>query len=318
MEKNTNHLPDSFTSTDKLDIIGDIHGCYFTLLDLLIKLGYKFNGSYWFNPLGRRAIFIGDYIDRGIFSYQVLHLIKNMVDNCQALAILGNHEYNFIAINTINPLTGKPFRPEYKLKQHQATILSIPHTQIPFWINWFKSLPIYLEFNNLRLIHAYWDSDLIKKLNNLAPDNKINSHLNLLDRNSPDSKILTTLIKGPEFPNMGNSDHSGERFFWWMDFNEKSLPYLDQVTTLKIHKKVPQNFFSLFSQYPKSEKCLIFGHYSLDSFPHILKSNLTTVDFGVYKKKYLCAYRFTSCPLSEKNLICVPYNPKDLIMKKPN
>ena len=71
--------------------IGDIHGCYYTLLELMNKL-----------PLesGDKIIFLGDYIDRGLHSKQVVQYVKEMADAGQAIALLGNHEK--MCIDTYN------------------------------------------------------------------------------------------------------------------------------------------------------------------------------------------------------------------------
>ncbi|RYZ90316.1 MAG: hypothetical protein EOO68_24665 [Moraxellaceae bacterium] len=61
------------------DIIGDVHGCAFTLVKLLEKLGYRdFNGVYQ-HP-GRKVLFVGDILDRGPHIREAITLVKAMVD----------------------------------------------------------------------------------------------------------------------------------------------------------------------------------------------------------------------------------------------
>jgi protein phosphatase len=84
------------------DIIGDIHGCYAELKDLLTKLGYTVDESKieTEEPMvssisineKRTVIFLGDLVDRGPQSSAVLTLVMNMVRHKQALCIAGNHE----------------------------------------------------------------------------------------------------------------------------------------------------------------------------------------------------------------------------------
>src|SRR4051812_36280679 len=45
------------------DIIGDVHGCYDELVELLVKLGYSVEGSQVIPPFGRKAVFLGDLVD---------------------------------------------------------------------------------------------------------------------------------------------------------------------------------------------------------------------------------------------------------------
>jgi protein phosphatase len=76
------------------DIIGDVHGCSRELVALLEKLGYELadGESTARHPQGRRAVFLGDLVDRGPDSPGVLRLVMGMVADGTALAIPGNHE----------------------------------------------------------------------------------------------------------------------------------------------------------------------------------------------------------------------------------
>lgn len=78
------------------DIIGDIHGCFDELQELLLKLGYNISqedGHCVFqNPENRRAIFLGDLTDRGNKSPQTLRLVMDMVKAGKAFCIAGNHD----------------------------------------------------------------------------------------------------------------------------------------------------------------------------------------------------------------------------------
>ncbi|MCU0495096.1 MAG: polynucleotide kinase-phosphatase [Chloroflexaceae bacterium] len=80
------------------DIIGDIHGCYDELTELLANLGYMpqpGDGSddpAWVHPAGRTAVFLGDLVDRGPKVVEVLKLAMAMVAAGTALAVPGNHD----------------------------------------------------------------------------------------------------------------------------------------------------------------------------------------------------------------------------------
>jgi protein phosphatase len=78
------------------DIIGDVHGCADELEALLTKLGYSVQ---WDGkevkvtpPEGRRALFVGDLVDRGPRSPDVLRIAKQMIESGTALAVVGNHD----------------------------------------------------------------------------------------------------------------------------------------------------------------------------------------------------------------------------------
>ncbi len=95
---------DKRTETGPFDIIGDIHGCCDELETLLQTLGYSvaFNGAgdertVTVNaPPDRRVIFVGDLVDRGPRSPDVLRLVMAMVEAGTALCVVGNHEHKFL------------------------------------------------------------------------------------------------------------------------------------------------------------------------------------------------------------------------------
>ncbi|AMJ68184.1 polynucleotide kinase-phosphatase [Hymenobacter sp. PAMC 26628] len=98
--------------TGPFDLIGDVHGCYHELRALLEKLGYQIVeepvtdvrdlGVRVVPPAGRRAVFLGDLVDRGPASPQVLRLVMSMVRDGAALCVPGNHD-----IKLLRHLSGK-------------------------------------------------------------------------------------------------------------------------------------------------------------------------------------------------------------------
>jgi protein phosphatase len=78
------------------DIIGDVHGCYEELTTLLAQLGYGIQndpqGLKAIPPDGRRAVFVGDLVDRGPKIPEVLQLAMRMVDEGTAFCVPGNHD----------------------------------------------------------------------------------------------------------------------------------------------------------------------------------------------------------------------------------
>lgn len=87
-------------STNRFDIIGDVHGCHDELRELLGELGYEISGPRESPtvkaPEGRRAIFLGDLVDRGPDSPGVLRLAMSMTASGAALCIPGNHEVKLL------------------------------------------------------------------------------------------------------------------------------------------------------------------------------------------------------------------------------
>jgi protein phosphatase len=81
------------------DIVGDVHGCYEELTALLGKLGYRIDGGSEltaFPPDGRKAVFVGDLVDRGPKTPEVLRLVMNMVQAGTAFCVPGNHDMKLV------------------------------------------------------------------------------------------------------------------------------------------------------------------------------------------------------------------------------
>ncbi len=147
------------------DIIGDIHGHAEPLKRLLEKLGYAESNGSWQHPQ-RKAIFVGDYIDRGPEIRETLQIVKGMTDGGNAIALLGNHEYNAMAFHYKEE--GVPLRKNNKknTKQHEATLAQFnDHSEEwRMYLDWFYTLPLFFEDKGIRVVHACWDEDHIQWL----------------------------------------------------------------------------------------------------------------------------------------------------------
>ena len=80
------------------DIVGDVHGCHAELVELLRELGYQVDadGLSATPPDGRRAVFVGDYGDRGPDTPSVLKLVMSMAEAGSAICLPGNHDMKLV------------------------------------------------------------------------------------------------------------------------------------------------------------------------------------------------------------------------------
>ncbi|MBF6613959.1 MAG: polynucleotide kinase-phosphatase [Chloroflexi bacterium] len=107
------------------DIIGDVHGCFRELHALLTTLGYEItslsqDGSASYaarHPEGRKAVFVGDLVDRGPDTPGVLRLVMSMVASGVALCVPGNHD-----IKLVRALKGKQVQVVHGLEQSLAQL----------------------------------------------------------------------------------------------------------------------------------------------------------------------------------------------------
>jgi hypothetical protein len=143
-----------------LDIVGDVHGEYEALLNLLLVLGYDSEGNH---PEGRKLVFVGDLCDRGPDSPKVILLVKKLVDNDNAQVVLGNHELNILQ-NKPKPGTGWYFESRAKQDHHYMPFESVKEEEKEVIYNFLASLPIALERDDLRVVHAAWMPEAINEV----------------------------------------------------------------------------------------------------------------------------------------------------------
>ena len=144
-----------------LDIIGDIHGEYDALVNLLHLLGYDDEGRH---PDSRTIVFVGDFCDRGPDSPAVLSLVEMLVTKKRAVAVLGNHEMNLLR-GEAKDGSGWFFEPR-AARDHQkySPYQRASHTEKEKIISFLKSLPIALEREDVRVVHAAWLEDHIQQI----------------------------------------------------------------------------------------------------------------------------------------------------------
>lgn len=295
------------------DIIGDIHGHCDELEALLTKMGYaKKNGVY--TQSGHQVIFLGDYIDRGPKIRETLHLVKSMVDASQAQAIMGNHEFNALCYHSTRP-DGNPLRAhtDKNTDQHQATLnaFSGEEEELTMFIQWFQTLPIWLELDDFRCVHAFWDDALVQQLSELYPAQHWN--IEFLTRASEKGTIEHSacehLMKGVEIKLPDSRDHfkdkdghkrTAARVKWWVnaDGRTKKEYFLGAE-----FEEIPlsEQIVSSAPSYP-SEKPVFFGHYWLTGEPVIEADNALCLDYSVAKKGALVGYRFDGLPLTKNQV----------------
>ncbi len=120
------------------DIVGDLHGCADELEDLLRRLGYaeirlEDDDRLWGNrafvhPEGRKAIFLGDLVDRGPRILDTVRLVRNMVRAGSALCIPGNHD-----VKLVRKLRGKNVQITHGLAETMAELDALPEeVRAPF------------------------------------------------------------------------------------------------------------------------------------------------------------------------------------------
>ncbi len=290
------------------DIIGDIHGHADELRELLELMGYKHRGKLHAHP-DRQAVFVGDFIDRGSQISEVLQIVRPMIDNGHAVAVMGNHEFNAIAYHTPDPANRGQFLREHNNKndrQHAETVRQLTAGQLSEAIMWFRSLPMSLDLDGIRVVHACWDIGSINVIERaLAEHDGLSTDFMLAaTRKSEDlCQSVEDVLKGKEltlpngisFKDKDGHERSEVRTKWYehpagKTYREYTLPAIEEVPD----EPVPESAWNQVTQYNDDADPPVFvGHYWLRAErPTLLAPNVACVDYSVAKGGNLCAYRW--------------------------
>ncbi len=291
------------------DIIGDVHGCAETLKKLLFKLGYKLDGNtFWHSD--RQVIFVGDIVDRGPRIREALHLIKPMVDAGTAKCIMGNHEYNAIAYTTPR----KPGRDGYVREHNRQHNRQIAETLIQFapypeewrmFLDWFVTLPVFLEMPGFRVVHACWDDALINKYKTRHATNTVTLEFirESADRKSFAGRFMDRLTRGtdmrlPEGRTIRGRDGCERAIFrtkfWaksprmYKDIVFQPDPLPEDLVEKPLSDKEKASLLSYSDEAPP----VFVGHYWLHGKPKPLTHNVACLDYSAVKYGRLVSYRF--------------------------
>ena len=288
------------------DIIGDIHGQYAKLTDLLAALGYKAPGGEWRHPEGRQVIFLGDYIDRGPEIRRVLHLVRRMCDEGNALAIMGNHEYNAVCYHTPdgNGSHLRPRRTQNRL-QHAATLAEFFDSQDEWmdWVAWMKRLPFYLDLGALRVVHAAWHPEAMAAIGGASLTDDAFLHASAM-KGSPEYRALEALLKGVEvalpkgvvYMDKDGHERRAIRSRWWSNeragVTYRSLVFPPALSPPDV--EVPREHLESLPGYGAGEPPVFVGHYWLPADAAAVPQcdNLACLDYSAAKDGPLTAYRW--------------------------
>ncbi|PIE42519.1 MAG: serine/threonine protein phosphatase [Gammaproteobacteria bacterium] len=298
------------------DIIGDIHGCADALKRLLAKLGYEHQEGCYRHP-ERKAVFLGDLIDRGPQVREAINIVRTMVENDAASMVLGNHEYMAIIFSTLKKHTSRYKRLlEQTLQEYQQR-----EQEWDSVIRWMQSLPLYMEFDNFRVVHACWDAEKIADLDTLGTGNHLQNDSFLSKSAQPgttENKIIERLLKGtdmllPEGVFVKGADGVSRTRFrtkFWKSAPETYADVVfqpDRIPNQLLNKKLSVTEKSRLTYYAETEKPLFVGHYWRSGQPRLIRDNIVCLDYGAVNHGKLVAYRMecTDTKLLEDRLIWV-------------
>lgn len=293
----------------RYDIIGDIHGEYDTLVALLDKLGYQKVAGVWQHS-EKQAIFLGDFIDRGLKQKAVLDLVMPMVQQGKALAVMGNHEFNALAFHTesgknewLRPRTNK------NIKQHLAFLCEylgpkVDNSELEKARAFFRTLPLWLELDGLRIVHACWHPESLDIIRESCPNGLITETFlhSASTEGTNDYKALEIILKGLEIHLPGNglfTDKDGNprsaiRLRWWDATADTYREAYNGPEEARVNIPDDPIDGDYAFTYGYHEPPVFMGHYWFQGAPEVLAHNVACVDYSVAKPEgKLVAYQWS-------------------------
>lgn len=287
-----------------IDFIGDIHGYADKLEELLLKLGYAKNNGAYAHP-DRKVLFVGDYIDRGPKIRETLEIVKSMVDSENAIALMGNHEYNALCFHFQETEGGHLRKHLIKnIIQHYETLKQFQNRQREYedYLDWFKTLPLYYETDTFRAVHACWDNNNIDLLRQILVNDRLTDELiyKSVKKGSALNEAIDQTLKGKEmkmpeglyFTDKDGTRRTEIRIKWWenpsaMTYKTISVEHIESLP----EKPIDVSELKSNDYYQSNDKKIFFGHYWLKGEPYLYRENICCLDYSVAKGGNLVAYR---------------------------
>lgn len=309
-------MSSSVQQTNGYDIIGDIHGHADALKALLQSMDYRETGGAWRHP-ERTAVFVGDFIDRGPKQIETVDIVRRMIDAGSARAVMGNHEFNAIAWFLEDPENpGRHLRPhtDKNFKQHErflAEVIGTPlHREL---VDWFMSLPLWLELDGIRIVHACWHDPLIDYLRTrLTKGNVLTMELVAEASRKPQASegarpdapnmhnAIEIILKGLEiklpdghvFHDKDGHERRHVRTKWW---NPDAATYKATALNLTEQQRaeLPDTPIPDHARFWKGEGYpVLVGHYWFSGRPEVETDKVAVLDYSIARGGKLVAYRW--------------------------
>jgi hypothetical protein len=290
--------------TPGYDLIGDVHGDADRLERLLGILGYRSTAGAMTHPEGRRAIFVGDLVDRGPKVAETLRIVRAMVEAGTAHMVLGNHEFNLLSLHLPDGKGGflRPHTPR-NLNGVRASLAAFAgrDAELQEYLEWFRTLPLYLDLGSLRVVHAEWNAELVAGVNGRTYlDDAFLREAAI--KGSGAHRTIEILLKGSEVALPAGSfytDFDGTvrhevRICWPYPVSGRSFRDVAFGSVANIPDvPVPADIANGFKGYGADEPPVFFGHYAINYLPNALVApNAACLDHGCGKGGMLAAYRW--------------------------
>ncbi len=241
------------------------------------------------------------------------------MDAGRAQAVMGNHELNAIHFHTHDPETGAALRPHNhdNFMQHQSFLkefsLGAQHTKEV--LDWMKGLPLFIETEGFRAVHAAWIHPAIDDLKRQTVKGILSEDQLIRAGRKGDAlyDLAEAVVKGPEarlpyphsFVDKGEKVRHDVRVKWWNGDAQSWRQVAMSVPDVNQLPEAPLPDDLLKTIYPVGEIPVFFGHYWLSGEPELQNANALCLDYSAGTDGPLVTYSYVagSRELSLKNVV---------------
>lgn len=268
----------------------------------------------------QKLIFLGDLIDAGDHvenpaDLSVLQSVRALCENHEALCVMGNHELNAILYHRkTQKKCQSPLREHSSnnLKQHKSFINEFGTFTEPalYWTNWFlETMPLWLEFDGLRIVHACWSMEAIDIVKKRRPNGylKLDDLEEIAAKQSIFAKAVELIVSGPEyklpdgfsFHDKNGKKRKNVRLAWW---NTNADTWQNATLSVPDKSELPDTLLpsdALTEIYCTDAPPVLVGHYKMTGTPAVQNKKATSLDFP----EKPCVYHWSGeAELTEINL----------------
>lgn len=269
--------------------VGDVHGQSSKLFELMQSQDC-IEDQYETAFINSHLVFVGDLANMPTNiqgdDLAVLRRVRSLTETNRAFCLMGNHE--LIAIKAQLGFTTECDSGSFvdKVQKREDAAL--------YWVEWFKTLPVYLDFGEIRAVHACWHQETIDRLKPyLTETNAIKPECwaFILDPEHELSELLCVLLEGPKaklpkghyYLNKNGCPSAAARIAWW-----KNRYGIASISDLTVNTEV--HLSPDIEQYVSVEELnwveppiypTIIGHYGLEptQYPSKLSDRVVCVDY---------------------------------------
>lgn len=253
-----------------------------------------------------RIAFLGDFIDAGRNVLRpddaaVLDRVMILVETGAAVGVMGNHELNALLFHRLDT-NGVPLRSRdaKNATQHRSFCarFGIGTPEALDRTAWFLTLPLWLDLDGLRLVHACWDPDAIATIAARRPDGRLHEDdlEEVARKETAFAKAVDLLVSGPEIPlpaGIGFHDAAGHyrsqvRIAWW---RSDARTWRDAALSVPDPEVLPDTRIEVgrgIAFYGSNEPPVLVGHYKMQGPPLIEGPTAACLDYP----KTPCVYRW--------------------------